>query len=225
MEKPRILIIEDNADTRRFLEAMLSKEFEVITAENGVIGIDFARNKSPDIILLDIMLPILNGYDACSLMKKDEKTKRIPILFLSAKNSTKDITHGLSAGADDYIPKPFDYKELLARIKARLRKNAEELAKPIIIGDLKIDQANREVLFAGKKAQLTLTEFDILRCLAVKAGAVVSREDILKEVWRDDSQSTNDRTIDVHIRALRRKMPSLTKHIISIYGVGYKYEA
>jgi len=224
MEKPRILIIEDNVDTRRFLEAMLAKEFEVIVAENGVIGIDYARNKQPDIILLDIMLPILSGYDACSLLKKDEKTSRIPVLFLTAKNSIADITHGLAAGADDYIPKPFDYKELLARIKTRLRKSTDEVAQPIVIGDLKIDQANREVLFAGKRAQLTLTEFDILRCLAAKAGAVVSRDEILNDVWRDDSQKTNDRTIDVHIRALRRKIPSLTKHIISIYGVGYKYE-
>ncbi len=225
MEKPRILIIEDNADTRRFLETMLSKEFEIISAENGVIGIDYARNKSPDLILLDIMLPILSGYDACSLLKKDEKTKRIPIIFLSAKNSTTDITQGLTTGADDYIPKPFDYKELLARIKARLRKTSEGTAQPIQIGDLRIEPSTRDVTFAGKKISLTLTEFDILRCLAAKAGNVVSREDILQEVWQDDSGSTNDRTIDVHIRALRRKIPSLTKHIISIYGVGYKYES
>src|SRR5690349_22926134 len=128
MEKPRILIIEDNIDTRRFLEAMLSKEFEILTAENGVIGIEFARNKAPDLILLDIMLPILSGYDACSLLKKDEKTKRIPIIFLSAKNAVADITQGLTTGADDYIPKPFDYKELLARIRARLRTDTEGAA-------------------------------------------------------------------------------------------------
>src|ERR1041385_5814805 len=161
MEKYRILIIEDNADTRRFLEAMLGKEFEVITAENGVIGIDYARNRSPDLILLDIMLPILSGYDACSLLKKDEKTKRIPIIFLSAKNAVNDITHGLTAGADDYIPKPFDYKELLARIRARLRSEPAGNAQPIQVGDLKIDPSNREVSFGGKKAHLTLTEFDI----------------------------------------------------------------
>jgi DNA-binding response OmpR family regulator len=224
MEKYRILIIEDNADTRRFLEAMLAKDFEVISAENAVIGIEFARNKSPDLILLDIMLPILSGYDACSLLKKDEKTKNVPIIFLSAKNSVPDITHGLTTGADDYIPKPFDYKELLARIRARLRKSVEAVAQPIQIGDLKIDPASREVIFGGKKAQLTLTEFDILRCLAARAGSVVSREEILKDVWREDSPKTNDRTIDVHIRALRRKIPPLTKHVISIYGVGYKYE-
>jgi len=224
MEKHRILIIEDNADTRRFLEAMLGKEFEIISAENAVIGIDYARNRSPDLILLDIMLPILSGYDACSLLKKDEKTKHVPIIFLSAKNTVTDITQGLSTGADDYIPKPFDFKELTARIRARLRKNAEVNLQPIQVGDLRIDPANREVSFAGKITHMTLTEFDILRCLAARAGNVVSREDILKEVWRESSGKTNDRTIDVHIRALRRKMTSLTKHLISIYGVGYKYE-
>jgi DNA-binding response OmpR family regulator len=170
------------------------------------------------------MLPILSGYDACSLLKKDERTRNIPIIFLSAKNSVPDITQGLSSGADDYVPKPFDYKELLARIQARLRKSSEGVAQPIQVGELHIDPTNREVSFAGKRAQLTLTEFDILKLLAVKAGSVISREEILKEVWRDDSQKTNDRTIDVHIRALRRKIPPLTKHIISIYGVGYKYE-
>ncbi len=224
MEKYRILVIEDNTDTRRFLEAMLGKEFDVISAENAVIGIDYARNKAPDLILMDIMLPILSGYDACSLLKKDEKTKHIPTIFLSAKNTVTDITQGLATGADDYVAKPFDYKELIARIWARLRTDRDKALQPIQIGDLRIEPANREVTFSGKKAQLTLTEFDILRCLAIHAGAVVSREDILKEVWKDDSGKTNDRTIDVHIRALRRKMPPLTKHIISIYGVGYRYE-
>jgi DNA-binding response OmpR family regulator len=222
--KSKILVIEDNADTRRFLEAMLSKEFEIITAENGVIGIEFARNRSPDLILLDIMLPVLSGYDACSLLKKDEKTRQIPIIFLSAKNSVPDITQGLSTGADDYLPKPFDYKELVARIRARLRKSESPANQLVQIGELKVDSSNREVTFSGKRSQLTLTEFDILRLLATKAGAVVSREEILKTVWRDESPETNDRTIDVHIRALRRKIPALTKHIISIYGVGYKYE-
>ena len=224
MEKSTILIIEDNADTRKFLEAMLSKEYEIITAENAVIGIDFARNKSPDLILLDIMLPVLSGYDACSLLKKDEKTRRIPIIFLSAKNTVTHISQGLSQGADDYLGKPFDTKELLARIKARLRKGPDSGSQPLHVGDLKIDQGNREVFYAGKKTQLTLTEFDILRCLAAKAGTVVSRDAILKEVWREPDKKNNDRTIDVHIRALRRKIPPLMKHIISVYGVGYKYE-
>lgn len=224
MQKPRILIIEDHADTRRFLETMLGKEFDILTSENAVIGIDYARNRAPDLILLDLILPILSGYDACSLLKKDEKTKHIPIIFLSAKNNPQEITEGLASGADDYIAKPFDFKELLARVKARLRKSTEVTFQPIQIGDLRIDPSNREVQFANRSIPLTLTEFDLLRHLVFRAGNVVSRDEILKEIWRDQSSLTNDRTIDVHIRALRRKIPALTKHIISIYGVGYKYE-
>lgn len=224
MERPRILVIEDHADTRRFLESMLKKDFDVITAENAVIGIDFARNQHPNLILLDIMLPILSGFDACSLLKGDEKTRHIPIIFLSAKGAVNDITHGLGQGADDYMAKPFDFKELLARIRTRLRKSSESTLAPMQIGDLRINPSDREITFGGKPVSLTNTEFDILRILATKAGQVVSRAEILKEVWREDSSQTNDRTIDVHIRALRKKVPALVRHIISIYGVGYKYE-
>jgi len=222
--KPIILIIEDHPDTRRFLEVMLNKEFEIITAENGVIGIDYARNKNPDLIILDIMLPILSGYDTCSLIKKDEKTRHIPVIFLSAKNTVTDITLGLTTGADDYIAKPFDYKELKARISARLRRGPENNIQPIHLGELKIDPANRIVQYGNESYQLTLTEFDILRILASKAGTVVSRDEILDQVWRDDAKEANDRTIDVHVRALRKKMPVLMKHVMSVYGVGYKYE-
>ncbi len=224
MAKPRILIIEDNPETRRFLEAMLGKDFEIVSAENAVIGIELARNQAPDLILLDIMLPILSGYDACSLLKKDDRTRTIPIILLSAKNTVADITLGLTGGADDYIPKPFDYKELVARIQARLRKGPDAANQPLQIGELRIDPATREASFGGKKAQLTLTEFDILRCLAGRAGQVVSREEILGEVWRETATQTNDRTIDVHIRALRRKIPAMTRQITSVYGIGYKYE-
>jgi DNA-binding response OmpR family regulator len=224
MEKPRILVIEDNPDTRKFLETLLSKEFEVFSAENGVTGIEQARTRSPQLILLDIMLPVLNGLDACSLLKQDERTRRVPIIFLSAKNTPSDITQGLSLGADDYISKPFDYKELIARIRVRLRNQQEGLNQPLQVGDLRIDPSRREVSFSGKRATLTLTEFDLLKYLATRAGATVSRDDILREVWRDDTHQTNDRTIDVHIRSLRKKIPPLTRHIISVYGVGYKYE-
>ncbi len=225
MAKPRILVIEDHADTRRFLESMLTREFEVLTAENAIIGIDLARNQHPDLILLDIMLPILSGHDACSLLKGDEKTRNIPVIFLSAKGTVNDITTGLGKGADDYIPKPFDVKEVIARIHVRLRKQGESPFQPIHVGELKINPAEREATFSGKSIDLTNTEFDILRYLATRSGQVVSRGDIIREVWRgDDEKKANDRTIDVHIRALRRKIPAMTKHIISIYGVGYKYE-
>ncbi len=224
MGKSKILIIEDNADTRKFLEAKLGKDFVVLTADNGVIGIEYARNRSPDLILLDILLPVLSGYDVCNLLKKDEKTNRIPIIILSTKTSIQDITQGFAQGADDYISQPFNYKEFLARIQTRLRKTQDEITSIIVSGELKIDQSNREITFEGKKIELTLTEHDILRLLVLKSGSVVSREAILKEVWRDHSTQTQDRTIDVHIRAIRKKIPSLSKHILSVYGIGYQYE-
>lgn len=225
MEKARILVIEDNQDTRQFLSTVLAREFEVMCTENAVLGIDFARNKRPDLIVLDIMLPILNGFDACNLLKRDEATKNIPIIFLSAKNTVTDITQGLGIGADDYLAKPFDYKELVARIKVRLREKAIYLSEPKILthGDLKLVLDTRDASFQGRNVELTTTEFDILRMLIQRIGQVVPRDQIIKEVWKDDA-SSKKRTIDVHIRALRKKIPELTRHVISVYGVGYKYE-
>jgi DNA-binding response OmpR family regulator len=226
MEKARILVIEDNPDTRQFLETVLTREFEVVCAENAVIGIDFARNKRPDLIILDIMLPILNGFDACGLLKKDDATRGIPIIFLSAKNTVNDITHGLGLGADDYLAKPFDYKELIARVKVRLREKATYRSEPKVLlhGDLKMVLDSRDTFYAGKPIDLTQTEFDILRLLAHRAGQVVARDEIIREVWKNDQEGAQRRTIDVHIRALRKKIPPLTRHIISVYGVGYKFE-
>ncbi len=224
MKKAKILIIEDNPNTKRFLTAMLGGEFEIISAENGILGIEVARNQLPDLIVLDVALPVLSGWDACSLLKRDQRTKKIPIIFLSSRNARSETSLGLSLGADDYLPKPFDYKELLARIRARLSKPEKEPNPAVTVGDLIIDPASREVLYQGKKTHLTLTEFDILRLLAERKGNVVSREEILRIVWKEDSTHTNDRTIDVHIRALRKKMPNLSTSIHSIYGVGYKFD-
>jgi hypothetical protein len=224
-KKYKILIIEDNPNTKRFLEAMLGREFEILAADNGVLGVEYAREQSPDLIVLDVVLPILSGYDACSLLKQDHRTKQIPIIFLSSKNTRTHTSAGLAYGADDYLPKPFDYKELLARIRARLTKPIQQTTPLKIADELMIDPTSREVIYQGKKTHLTLTEFDILKLLAERQGDIVSRDEILKNVWRDESILTNDRTIDVHIRALRKKMPSLSKNIHAVYGVGYKLES
>jgi DNA-binding response OmpR family regulator len=224
-DKDRILIIEDNPDTRRYLEMVLSKDFEVLAAENAVLGLELAKNSKPTLIVLDIVLPIMNGYDACQLLKQDETTKAIPIIFLSSKNTVNDITHGLDLGADDYLPKPFDYKELVARIKARLRDRDQQRKEPKTVaqGKLKLVLDSREAFYNNAPVELTNTEFEILRVLMERTGAVVPRDDIMRHVWSDGDEAQK-RTIDVHIRAIRRKVPDLTKHVISVYGVGYKYE-
>lgn len=224
--KAKILVIEDNEDTRRFLSQVLGKEYEVLLADNAVLGIDFARNQQPDLILLDIMLPHLSGLDACQLLKKDSRTARIPIIFLSAKSKISDITSGLSIGADDYIPKPFDYKELLARVQARLRASADrnKAGDTIILGDLTIDPSSRTVRYKTRNVELTLTEFDILRRLASQPGETVTRKEIIEAVRHHSKKAINDRTIDVHIRAIRKKIPEMQKHLTSVYGVGYRYD-
>lgn len=226
LSKPKILVIEDNEDTRRFLQQVLSKEYEVLVADNAVLGIDFARNQSPDLILLDIMLPHLSGLDACQLLKKDARTARIPIIFLSAKSKISDITSGLSIGADDYIPKPFDYKELMARVQARIRASADrnKAGDTLIVGDLSIDPSSRTVKYKNRSVELTLTEFDIIRRLAAQPGETVTRKDIIDAVRHHSKKAINDRTIDVHIRAIRKKIPEMQKHLSSVYGVGYRYD-
>lgn len=224
MSIQKILIIEDHNETRIFLEKMLGQKYQILVAENAVIGMDYARTRSPNLILLDVVLPILNGMDACSLLKQDERTKKIPIFILSVKNSPADIKRAFSVGADDFISKPFDFKELEARIENKLKTLESSEPKIIEIGQLKLNPSTREVHFEGKEVFLTLTEFDLLRFLVTKRGAIVSREEILSEIWKDHAQKTNDRTIDVHVRALRKKMPDMMRHILSIYGVGYKYE-
>ncbi len=224
--KAKILVIEDNEDTRTFLQQVLAREYEVLLADNAVLGIDLARNQGPSLILLDIMLPHLSGLDACQLLKKDERTARIPIIFLSAKSKVSDITNGLSLGADDYVSKPFDYKELMARIQTRLRIAAEKngTGEPVIIGDLTIDPANRTVKYRNKTFELTLTEFDILRRLAGSPGETISRKEIIEAVRHHSKKAINDRTIDVHVRAIRKKIPEMQKHLSSVYGAGYRYE-
>lgn len=225
MQKSKILVVEDNPDTLKFLSRILANDFEVFSAENAVAGIEIARNQQPDLILMDIMLPHLNGLDACQLLRKDPKTAGIPVIIVSAKNRSADITTGLDIGADDYISKPFDAKELIARVKARLRISDKQrrLADKIAVGELAIDVTNRIVTFAGKAAELTLTEFDIIRCLAQSAGEVVSRKKIIEFVWTRSKKEINDRTIDVHIRSIRKKIPDIGTHLTSVYGVGYRY--
>jgi DNA-binding response OmpR family regulator len=221
--RSKILVIEDNPDTRRFLQVMLNREFEVVIAKDGLEGLEIAKNQQPDLIVLDVVMPNLNGYDTCKKLKTTAETENIPVIFLSAKNTTADVTYGISMGAEDYLPKPFDHKELLARIKSRLARSQSNPSPKLVVGKLEIDTIKRVASFNRQSIQLTLTEYDILRLLASRFGVVVSREEIMREIWKDSATETTDRTIDVHIRSLRKKIPAMTQHIQSVYGVGYRY--
>lgn len=221
--RSKILVIEDNPDTRRFLQVMLNREFEVVIAKDGLEGLEIAKNQQPDLIVLDVVMPNLNGYDTCKKLKGTAETENIPVIFLSAKNTTADVTYGISMGAEDYLPKPFDHKELLARIKSRLARSQSNPSPKLVVGKLEIDTIKRIASFNRQSIPLTLTEYDILRLLASRFGVVVSREEIMREIWKDSATETTDRTIDVHIRSLRKKIPAMTQHIQSVYGVGYRY--
>jgi two-component system alkaline phosphatase synthesis response regulator PhoP len=221
--RQKILVIEDNPDTRRFLQVMLGREFDVFVAENGLDGIALARSGRPDLIVLDVIMPVLNGYDTCKRLKADPETQYIPVIFLSGKNTTAEITYGLSMGAEDYLPKPFDHRELLTRIKSRLLRSGLPASPKVRVGKLEIDPINRTANYDENPVPLTLTEYDILRLLASRNGVVVSRAEIMREIWKDSAPATTDRTIDVHIRSLRKKIPEMNVHIQSVYGIGYKY--
>lgn len=226
MEKNRISIIEPNKDTRKFLETILAKDFELSIFETAMTALESLKKEVTDLILMETNLPVLNGFDACVKMKADEKLKSVPIILMAAKTGTSDIIKGLELGADDFVVKPFDYKELLARIKARLREKLTWKNEPrtIHIGDIKVVLDSREVYYFGRPVMLTSTEFDLLRILMENNGAIISRDEIIREVWKFDKNKARKRTIDVHVRSLRKKIPILQRNIMSIYGQGYKFE-
>lgn len=227
MNKPSLLVVEDNPDTRKFLETVLVREFEVVACENAIRANEVMKNKTFDLIIMDVVLPLLGGIEAMKNLKKDERTKSIPIILLSSKSTAADIVHGLDSGADDYMVKPFDYKELIARIKVRLREKLAWKNEPrtLMTEELKVILDTREVFYFGKSIELTITEFDLLRTFIEQNGKIITRDDIIKEVWKDIKNTTRKRTIDVHIRALRKKIPTLKRNLMSIYGKGYKFES
>lgn len=185
----------------------------------------FLKSDIPDLIILDLMLPDTDGYEVCKYLKKEDSLKNIPIIMLTARAEESERILGLELGADDYVTKPFSPRELVARVKAVLRRHTpEDETKRISIGDtLTIDLEKYEVEVAGKRVDLTSTEFRILQLLVSKKGWVFSREKILQHLWGDDKMVL-DRTVDVHIKHLREKLGVAAKFIRNMRGIGYKLE-
>ena len=225
--RKKILIIEDESDLVKGLKLNLSDEgFDVDWAVNGVEGFRKAVEEVPDLIILDIMLPEMDGLEVCRKLR--QKNIDIPIIMLTAKGGEIDKVVGLEIGADDYLTKPFSIRELLARIKARLR-HFEREGKPVTglfsFGDIEIDFTRFKVRRKGKEQELTSLELDILKYFVIHRGEVVSRNDLLDKIWGYESYPTT-RTIDNHILKLRKKIeedPSHPRYIISIYGGGYRF--
>lgn len=223
----RILIIEDEPDLVKGLKLNLSDEgYDVDWAVNGLEGLRKAFETEPDLIILDIMLPEMDGFEVCRKIR--QKNIDTPVIMLTAKGEEIDKVVGLEIGADDYMTKPFSIRELLARIKARLR-NTEKIGKTVpelySFGDIEIDFNSFKVRRNGKELELTSIEMDILRYFITHRGEVVSRNDLLDKIWGYESFPTT-RTIDNHILKLRKKIeeePSHPRYFISVYGGGYRF--
>jgi DNA-binding response OmpR family regulator len=225
--RKKILIIEDEHDLIKGLKLNLTDEgFDVDWAVNGLEGLSKAIKEAPDLIILDIMLPEMDGLEVCRNLR--QKNIAIPIIILTAKGEEIDKVLGLELGADDYITKPFSVRELLARIKARLRYSERE-GKPIpgqySFNEVEIDFTQYTVKNKGKALELTSLEMEILKYFVVHRGEVISRNDLLDKIWGYESYPTT-RTIDNHILKLRKKIeedPSHPRYILSVYGGGYRF--
>ncbi|MEH3115789.1 response regulator transcription factor [Pedobacter terrae] len=221
----KILIVDDEPDILELIEYNLKKEgYQVFTATNGQEGITVAKKVHPDLIILDIMMPKMDGIEACRLMRAIPEFKNTFMVFLTARSEEYSEIAGFNVGADDYIAKPIKSRALVSRINAILRRNAgtEEVSEnKLEIGDLVIDREAYLVFQGGSKVVLAKKEFELLYLLASKPGKVYTRESILKNIWEDSVVVTN-RTIDVHIRKLREKLGET--YVSTVKGVGYKFE-
>lgn len=225
--KKTIFVVDDEHDILELLELQLTKaSFAVKTFDNGRDFLEKLKTESPDLVILDLMLPDIEGTEICKTIRNSDKYKLLPIIMLTAKGEEVDKILGLELGADDYIAKPFSPRELVARIKAVLRRSETNNTNSdfLSIGDiLHIDKRKFEALINGEKIYLTTTEFKILELLASHPGWVFSREQILNHLWGND-KIVLDRTIDVHIRNLRSKIGEAGEYIKNIRSIGYKFE-
>jgi DNA-binding response OmpR family regulator len=223
----KVLVIEDDLAILRGLKDNLEYEsYEVLTAADGEAGYCLIKEKKPDLVILDLMLPKMNGYELCRKVRGENIAT--PILMLTARGEEMDRVMGLDLGADDYITKPFSIAELLARVRAVLRRmqkaKAGDLPRELHLGDVSVDFVRFEARKAGKVLSLSRKEFGMLRFLAGRAGEVVTRDEILDEVWGYD-QYPSTRTVDNHIALLRNKLeddPSRPCRLLTVHGVGYK---
>jgi two-component system, OmpR family, alkaline phosphatase synthesis response regulator PhoP len=225
--KQKILLVDDEKDIIEFLEYNLIQEgYDVISANDGLVALEKLAAK-PDLIVLDVLMPKMNGYEVCAKIRESEDYKNIPVLFLTAKVSEMDEVHGLSIGADDYITKPISPKKLIARIKANLRRaDSENQLKnklKINIGPIAIDREKYSVFIEKEQIVFPRKEFEILSYLASQPGRVFHRDKILNDIWGSDVLVV-DRTIDVHVRKIREKLGKYADLIETIKGVGYRFK-
>lgn len=222
----KILVVDDEKDIVEFIQYNLEQEgYQVITAYNGKEAIEAIKTK-PDLVILDVMMPGFSGYEVCEKIKKEDKYKNIPLLFLTAKTSEQDEIYGLNLGADDYITKPVSIKKLIARIKSNLRQSDSttitESVSIIEIGNIQIDRETYAVYLDGEKIYFPRKEFELIFYLANNLDKVIPREQLLQSIWGENVY-VGDRTIDVHIRKVREKLGKYSTLIETVKGVGYRF--
>jgi two-component system phosphate regulon response regulator PhoB len=223
--RPRILVVDDEPEAVELVQFNLEQAgFSVLTAADGAEAIRKARSGMPNLMVLDLMLPEIDGIEVCKLLRRDPATAAIPIIMLTAKAAEIDRVLGLELGADDYITKPFSPRELILRIRKILQRGApaEDADRVLHLGDLTIDESRHLVSWKGKSIELTATEFKLLTVLAQRRGRVQSREQLLRDVWEYNSL-VDSRTVDTHMRRLREKLGPAAKQLDTIRGVGYRF--
>ncbi|MDI6448692.1 response regulator [Anaerobaca lacustris] len=225
MAKPTVLVVDDEEDIRELVELNLRREgYQVLACETGEQALNRVLSKAPDVVILDLMLPGIDGLEVCKRLKADPKTQKIAVVMLTAKGEEADIVTGLELGADDYVTKPFSGKVLVARVRRLLRKQRDEtdLQAVVRIHELTIDPSRHEVLIGERAVALTLTEFNILHTLARRPGRVFTRYQIVDSIHGSDYLVT-DRAVDVQIVSLRKKLGPCAKYIETVRGVGYRF--
>lgn len=221
-----LLLVDDDPEILSLLQAKLGKEpFEIFTASEGRSALNIIQTQKPDLVLLDVNLPGLSGLEICRSLREDRDTRDIPIIMLSGRSEEFDRVLGLEFGADDYVTKPFNAKELILRINNVLKRvyKEEGASESFTRGDLTVDFLKHEVTVKGKPIQLTLTEFKLLSCLLESVGQVKTREYLLANIW-DHGDGVFSRTIDTHIQRLRTKLKEAGRYIETVRGVGYRLQ-
>lgn len=223
--KPKILVVDDEPDAVELIEFNLKANgYDVASAADGEEALEKARALLPNLIILDVMLPEVDGMEVCKILRRDQRTSGIPIIMLTAKAAEIDRVLGFELGADDYVTKPFSPRELVLRVKRLLRTGAvvEEKGDHVVWKELSIDVPRHMVSIKGKSVDLTATEFKLLTVLAQRRGRVQSREQLLHDVWEYDNL-IDTRTVDTHMRRLREKLGVAAKYLDTVRGVGYRF--
>ncbi len=227
MAQETVLVIEDEKNIAELVKYNLEQEkFSVIWASTGDAGLEQARKNKPDLIILDLMLPGISGLEICKILKQKDSTSSTPIIMLTAKTQEADRVIGLELGADDYVSKPFSPRELVARVKAVLRRGSRKTTPEVLrCGGIEIDTGKYTVGLNGKTIELTSKEYSLLKTLMEAEGRVLSRENLLEKVWGYDAAlNIETRTVDMHIVQLRKKLGQEAERILTVKNVGYRFD-